>query len=87
MEAPDGRFWTVQHGVSLLASYVEARTEALPCERFRWKIAGFTKGRSAAHVVARALRAGTDPTPADAALVTHSVDARVLPPTGNVTLV
>ena len=87
VEAPDGRFWTVHHHVSLLSSIVEARTEALPCERYRWKIAGFTRGRSAAHFVARALRTGTDPTPDNATLVTHTVDARVLPPTGNVTLV
>lgn len=87
VEAPDGRFWSVQHRPSVLACIVEASTEALPCERFRWRVAGLTRGRAAALHVARALRSGEDPTPDNAVLISHTVDARVLPPTGNVNLV
>jgi hypothetical protein len=87
VEAPDGRFWCVQHRPSVLASVVEAFTEALPCERYRWRVTGLTRGRSAAVHVARALRAGKDPTPENATLISHTVDSRILPPTGNVNLV
>ena len=87
VEAPDGRFWTVQYRPAVIASIVEASTEALPCERFRWRVAGLTKGRAAAQHVARALRTGADPTPERAVLVSHTVAAHVLPPTGNVNLV
>lgn len=87
MEAPDGRFWSVHFRVGVLSCVVEAATEALPRERFRWKVAGITKGRSAAQHVANALRSGGDPAPDNATLISHTVDARVLPPTGNVTLV
>jgi hypothetical protein len=87
VEAPDGRFWCVQYRPSVLATIIEASTEALPREHYRWRVAGLIHGRAAALHVARALRDGTDPTPDHAALLDHTVDARVLPPTGNVNLV
>jgi hypothetical protein len=87
VEAPDGRFWSVQYRPSVLATIVEASTEALPRERYRWRVAGLMHGRSAALQVARALRQGADPAPDNATLLHHDVDAYVLPPTGNVNLV
>lgn len=87
VEAPDGRFWSVHCRWGVLACVVEAVTEALPQERFRWKVAGITKGRPAAQHVANALRSGDVPTPDRATLISHTVAARVLPSTGNVTLV
>lgn len=87
VEAPDGRFWSVQHRPSVLASIIEASTEALPRERYRWRVTGLARGRAAAVQVARALRAGSDPTPENATLLSHVVDARLLPPSGNVNLV
>ncbi|MEP7054022.1 MAG: hypothetical protein ABI912_02090 [Actinomycetota bacterium] len=87
VEAPDGRFWTVQYRPGLLAIIVEASTEALPRENYRWRVAGLMHGRSAALQVARALRQGVDATPANGTLVRHDVEARVLPLTGNVNLV
>ncbi|MEO6713618.1 MAG: hypothetical protein ABIM89_09345 [Mycobacteriales bacterium] len=87
IEAPDGRFWHVYQRPGVLAIVVEAATDALPRERYRWRVRGLTHGRAAALHVARALRAGTDPTPDGASLLLHWVDAAALPPTGNVTLV
>lgn len=87
VEAPDGRFWTVQYRPTVLATIVEASTEALPSERYRWRVGGLTRGRAAAQCVARALRTGLDPTPDGAVLVSHTVAAHALPPTGNVNLV
>jgi hypothetical protein len=71
----------------MLATIIEASTEALPREHFRWRVPGVMHGRSAALHVARALRDGTDPTPDSATLLDHTIDARELPPTGNVNLV
>lgn len=87
VEAPDGRFWCVHHRPGVLGPIVEASTDALPRELYRWRVNGVTRGRSAALSVARALRAGTDPAPEGALLLAHTVDSKVLPPTGNVTLV
>jgi hypothetical protein len=87
VEAPDGRFWCVHQRPGVFAVIIEASTEALPREVYRWRVSGLTHGRSAALAVARALRAGADPAPAAGALLSHTVDSRVLPPTGNVTLV
>lgn len=87
VEAPDGRFWSVQYRPGVLAMIVEATTEALPCERYRWRVPGLTRGRAAALQVARGLRAGTDPAPDNATLVSHTVADHALPPSGNVHLV
>ena len=87
IEAPDGRFWTVHHHAGLWSSTIEASTDALPNEHYRWRIRGWGKGRSTALGVARALRRGDDPTPAGATLLSHTVAAPSVPPTGNVHLV
>lgn len=77
----------MQYRPGLLSSIVEASTEALPRERYRWRVAGLTRGRSVALQVAAALRKGTEPAPEHATLSAHTVDAPALPPTGNVNLV
>jgi hypothetical protein len=87
IQAPDGRFWTVHRHPGVLSYIVEATTEALPTERYRWHVNGWGPGRRALTRVASALRTGEDPTPAGATLLSHEVAQPRVPPTGNVHLV
>lgn len=87
IEAPDGRFWTVHRHPGLLSCIVEATTEALPIEHYRWRIHGWADGRRAVARIASALRMGEDPTLTGATLLSHDVAQPTVPPTGNVHLV
>jgi hypothetical protein len=87
VEAPDGRFWSVRQLPGVRSVVVEAATEALPCEQYRWRVSGYTRMRAAVVQVAQALRSGEEPTPEGATLLSHVVEAPELPPTGNVHVV
>ena len=87
MQAPDGRFWSVRQQPGVRSAVVEASTEALPCEQFRWRVSGYSQMRAAVVHVAEALHIGEDPTPEGATLLSHVLEVPQLPPTGNVHLV
>jgi hypothetical protein len=87
IEAPDGRFWTVHRHAGVLSCVVEASTEALPTEHYKWRVQGWGRGRLAVSRIASAIRVGEDPTPAGATLLSHEVAQPTVPPTGNVHLV